>query len=150
MPVGTNRSRPAKLLWVSWLLLYLAPTLPQSLILVYLAVGGAIGTLARYGLGTLITGFAGNAFPWGTLAINVAGSFLLGLVAAVADRSLMSPEMRTVLGVGFCGAFTTFSTFGLETVTLLRDGQAGRAVAYAGVSLVVGLLAVLAGLRVGG
>ena len=88
------------------------------MILVHLAIGGAFGTLVHYGAGNMMGGLPESGFPWGTLAINVGGSFLLGLVAALSDRAMVSPEMRIVLGMGFCGAFTTFSTFSLETRTL--------------------------------
>jgi fluoride exporter len=120
------------------------------LIIVYLAIGGALGTLARYGAGWLAGGWEGDGFPWATFVINVVGSFMLGAVIAFADRSIISPELRTVLGVGFCGAFTTFSTFSVEALALMQAGQTGRAAIYVIGSVVTGLLAAMAGMRVAG
>ena len=114
-----------------------------------LALGGLVGTLARYELGRWVHGWAGTAFPWGTLLINVLGSFALGFLTRVGESTTLSPEMRGMLTVGFCGAFTTFSTFSYETVRLIQDGETGKATAYALGSLAVGIAAVLAGLHAG-
>jgi fluoride exporter len=85
------------------------------------AVGGAIGSVARYG----VTGWLTRGdFPWGTLVVNVTGTFLLALVFFLfLGRGYLAPEFRTFLFVGVFGGYTTFSTFGLETVTFLRSGQ---------------------------
>jgi fluoride exporter len=92
--------------------------------LALLALAGGIGTLARYGLGGLVQRLAGDSFPWGTLVINVIGCFLFGLVWTMAEeRALIGPEMRTVILIGFMGAFTTFSTFAFETGEMFRDSQ---------------------------
>ena len=92
--------------------------------LVMIALAGAVGTLARYGLGGLVQRAAGGFFPWGTLAVNVAGCFLFGLVWALAEeRFLISGEVRTIVLVGFMGAFTTFSTFAFETGEMLRNAE---------------------------
>lgn len=116
------------------------------MLLVYLAVGGVVGTLARYTLTTWVQSWTGEAFPWGTMLVNLSGSFLLGVFVRGADLSSLSPEMRALLTVGICGAFTTFSTFTLETARLLQDGAWARAVAYAVGSVVLGLVALAAGL----
>lgn len=111
-----------------------------------LALGGVLGTLARFGLGGWVHTWAGTAFPWGTLVINLLGSFLLGLAMRGAELSSLSPELRGMITVGFCGAFTTFSTFSFETIALLQQGAWARASLYAAGSVGMGLLAVALGL----
>lgn len=92
--------------------------------LLWIALGGACGTLARYGLGGAIQRLLGPGFPWGTAAVNIIGCFLCGIVWVLAiERGNFSPEMRTALLVGFMGAFTTFSTFVSETGQLLADAE---------------------------
>ena len=91
--------------------------------LVWITVAGGLGALCRYGLSGVVQRHAGAGFPWGTLAVNLSGCLLAGLLWALAESRLgMSPTMRTVVFVGFMGAFTTFSTFMLETGNLLQDG----------------------------
>lgn len=109
---------------------------------VTVALGGALGALTRYALGLAV---GPRSFPWTTLAINVSGAFTLAFLIAgpLADRRT-SPVALGVT-VGFLGAYTTFSTFGLETVELVRDDRAAAAFAYVAASLVVGLLATAAG-----
>jgi CrcB protein len=127
------------------------------MVYVYLAAGGVLGTWARYGLGGWIHSWAGTYLPWGTFVINVVGSFLLGFLTRGMQVAPLSVEMRTLLTVGFCGAFTTFSTFSYETVMLMQEGAWTRASIYALGSVGVGVLALFAGitlatmmLRVGG
>ena len=115
-------------------------------LLLFVAVGGALGAVARYGLSGWVQSLAGGTFPWGTLVVNVLGCFLLGFAFRVLQLSALSPAVRGAVTVGFLGAFTTFSTFGLETVGLLQDGRWARAAAYAGGSVAIGLSAVVAGL----
>lgn len=115
-----------------------------------LAVGGVIGTLARYGLARWIPTWAGDGFPWATFAINLAGSLVLGFAVRAFESLATSPEVRGLVAVGFCGAFTTFSTFSLETVALMQRGEWGRAAAYALGSVAFGLLAVYAGMTLAG
>jgi CrcB protein len=111
-----------------------------------IALGGALGTLARYLLGTALADVV-PGFPAATLGINVVGSFALGLLmAGVASRPYLSPALRAALTVGFCGGFTTFSTFSAETVGLLERGAAGRAVLYAVASVTLSVAAAFAGL----
>lgn len=112
----------------------------------YLAVGGAAGTLARHVLGGWVHAVAGAYLPWGTLVINLLGSFLLGFIVRATQVASVSPDLRTLLTVGFCGAFTTFSTFSYETVMLLQEGALARAALYALGSLLLGLVALWAGL----
>ena len=109
------------------------------------AVAGAVGAVARYGVGSAV---GVRSFPWATLGINVAGSFLLGLLLQAAPGRL-GDDVRLALAVGFLGAFTTFSTFGYETVAMLRDGRAGAAALYVGASVVLGLGAAAVGYAVG-
>lgn len=114
--------------------------------LVSIAIGGALGALARYGLSGWIHARLGAGFPWGTLGVNVLGSFLIGFGLSYLQHTALPPEAREFLAIGLLGAFTTFSTFTWETAALLQDGEWARAGLYAGGSLGLGLAAVLAGL----
>lgn len=94
----------------------------QKLILIALA--GALGTLARYGLAGLVQAWSSPSFPWGTLVVNVLGCFLFGMVWTLSmERMLLSAETRVIILTGFMGAFTTFSTFAFETGEFLRESQ---------------------------
>ena len=116
-----------------------------------LIIFGAVGTLARYGLQGLVQERAGVSFPAGTLAVNLTGCFLLGGVAQYALQHLaVPPEWRIGITIGFFGAFTTFSSFGWETVKMLEEGDWARAGLYVGASLIGGLFAVIAGIRIAG
>ncbi|NIP78420.1 MAG: fluoride efflux transporter CrcB [Gemmatimonadetes bacterium] len=110
-----------------------------------IAAGGALGAVARYGLSGWLQERAGF-FPWGTLAVNVLGSFLLGLTFRYLEATALPAEWRQAATIGFLGAFTTFSTFSYEAVALVQDGDWGRAGAYVGGSVLLGLAAVVAGL----
>jgi CrcB protein len=113
------------------------------------ALAGALGALARWGVGS----WFGNrfpSFPWGTLVINVSGSFVLGVLFAVlVERNIGSATMRVALMTGLMGAYTTFSTFSLETFRLVEDGATGSAFANIGLSVVLGLLGVWLGIAAG-
>jgi CrcB protein len=112
----------------------------------YIAVGSALGGVSRYLVGGVVQRAASAAFPLGTLVINITGSFLLGVFLRYAvDTPTLTPEWRAFLTVGFCGGYTTFSTFSYETVALLDDGQWGRAAAYVGLSLTLALIGVVLG-----
>lgn len=114
------------------------------------ALGGLLGAVARYGMQGLVYRLAPVAFPVGTLAVNVAGCFLVGVFLSLAqERMLLSAAWRIFLTTGFCGGFTTFSTFSYETVALLQDGQLLYAGLYAGSSVVLGLGATVLGLVTG-
>ena len=113
---------------------------------IFVAVGGATGALARYWLSGWVASAFSGFFPLGTLVVNVLGSFLLGFGMQAMEAVPVSAEVRTMLTIGFLGAFTTFSTFSYETVALLRDGDWTRATLYTGLSFVLGLTAVLIGI----
>jgi CrcB protein len=105
------------------------------------AAGGAAGAVLRYLIGLLPMN-PGNGFPLKTFLINVIGAFVIGLVAAAAAKNSLSPRLVLFLKVGICGGFTTFSSFALETETLMAKGQNGVALLYIISSLVCGILAV--------
>jgi len=114
------------------------------------AVAGAFGAVARYVLGGWIGNRFGGSFPLETLVINVSGSLVLGFVfVLLTERFLPHPVLRTALTVGFLGAYTTFSTFSLETLRLIEDGAVGLAAANVGASVAAGLVAVYLGVVVG-
>jgi CrcB protein len=113
-----------------------------------IALFGAIGTLARYGLQGVVQLRMGGAFPYGTLLVNLTGCFLLGLIGQLMlNRMLVSADMRMAIAVGFFGGYTTFSSFGWETAKMLEDGEWWRATTYVGASVVAGLLLSVAGIR---
>ncbi|MBO3750184.1 fluoride efflux transporter CrcB [Streptosporangiaceae bacterium NEAU-GS5] len=111
----------------------------MNLLLVF--AGGAVGAPTRYVVDRLIHRWYDSVFPWGTLVINVSGSFVLGSLAALH----LSEQALTLLGTGFCGALTTFSTFGWETVQLLEQGALKQAALNVAGSVTLGILAALAG-----
>ena len=111
------------------------------------ALGGAAGSVARYLLSKAIQDTAATAFPWGTMAVNVAGCLLIGLLygLAASDGARLGADLKLMLTVGFCGGFTTFSTFANESLTLAKTGDALLSAAYIGSSVALGVLAVAAG-----
>lgn len=122
----------------------------MSTMLTYLwiAVGGAIGTLLRYQINLFFTARLGEAMPWGTIFINISGSFVIGLFAALTEvggRLPVPPEIRAFMLVGLCGGYTTFSSFSLQTLTLIQSGQIIRAIGNVVLSVTICLLAVWAG-----
>ncbi|PZU49378.1 MAG: fluoride efflux transporter CrcB [Sphingomonas sp.] len=107
-------------------------------------LGGALGAMARYGVGRLV---GATALPWATLIVNVSGGFAMGLLAGwLAFRGSGGESWRLLLGVGVLGGFTTFSAFSLDMMLLIERGQAGTAIAYALASVVLALGALAAGL----
>jgi CrcB protein len=113
-----------------------------------IVIFGAAGTLARYGLQGFVQYRTGGAFPTGTLLVNLSGCLFLGLIGQFTlNHLVMPPEWRMAITVGFFGGYTTFSSFGWEAIKMLEDGEWLRATAYVGVSVVAGLLLVLAGIR---
>lgn len=116
----------------------------QKTILIGLA--GLVGTLLRYWLSGLVARQYGETFPWGTMAVNLIGCFVAGAVFHLTEeRFLVNPAVRTVILIGLLGGFTTFSSYGLQTFTLLRDGEFGLAALNIATSSVLGLLMVWAG-----
>ncbi len=115
----------------------------------YVALGSAIGGVARYLLGGWIQQRTGSSFPVQTLFINVSGSFLLGFLQRYGlETTVLSPEVRTMLTIGFCGGYTTFSTFSYETVRMLEDADWYRAALYTGLSVALTVAAAVAGIGV--
>jgi fluoride exporter len=111
------------------------------------ALGGAAGSVARFGLSTAAQTRWSGALPVGTLLVNVTGSVLLGFILRYAlDTPAVSPEMRALLTTGFCGGYTTFSTFSYETMALIEDGDWRRAALYVLLSLAVSLAGVWLGM----
>ena len=118
--------------------------------LAWIAVGGAAGAVSRYLLQGWVDDLAGGRFPWGTFVINISGSFALGVIFALAvDRAVLSPEVRVPIMVGFISAYTTFSTLMLESWRLVEEGDLVFAFANLAGSVVVGMIAVVAGLAIG-
>ncbi len=117
--------------------------------LLLVALGSALGAPARYLLDRLIQGRRDRVLPWGTLAINVTGSFLLGLMFGLASQSGMDSRILAAAGTGFLGSYTTFSTFTWETVRLIEDRAYLAALSNVALSLVAGLAAVAAGIALG-
>ena len=112
----------------------------------FVALGAAVGAPTRYLVDRWTRSRAGSGFPWGTLLVNVVGSFLLGFLTALpAD-----PGVAALLGTGFCGALTTYSTFGYETMGLVRAGTRRRALAYVCASVTMGVAAAYAGAALAG
>jgi len=120
------------------------------LTILYIALGGVAGTLSRYGLEGWIQGRSASGFPLGTLTVNLAGSLLLGFILRLATgATVITPDVRAGLTIGFCGAFTTMSTFSYESVALLNDGDYLRAALYMGATIVGCIVAVLLGTALG-
>jgi CrcB protein len=114
----------------------------------WVALGGALGSVARYGCSGLFARWLGVGFPYGTLFVNVAGSFtigVLGTLALSANHAMSATDMRAFFIVGLLGGFTTFSSFSFETLGLARAGNLGGAAAYIALSLVLCLVAVSVG-----
>jgi CrcB protein len=112
----------------------------------YIAAGSALGGVSRYLIGGVVQRLFDTTFPAGTLVVNLTGSFLLGFFLRFAlDTPALTPELRAFLTIGFCGGYTTFSTFSYETVALLEDGEWVRAAMYAGLSVLLALGATILG-----
>jgi CrcB protein len=119
----------------------------------WVALGGAIGSVARYALANAMVLLTGPSFPFGTLLINVLGSFIIsffGALTTINGRWPISFEARTFVTVGICGGFTTFSSFSLQTVDLLKHGAPARAFTYASVSVIFCLIACALGYMAAG
>jgi CrcB protein len=117
---------------------------PMMLLLI--GLGGAAGSILRYLFGSLVQRSGGVAFPIGTLAVNAVGCFIMGVLAAYYMNSQTNQQMRVMLMTGFCGGFTTFSAFSLETVGLMRGGEYGKSAAYVLLSVTLSILATFSGM----
>ena len=109
--------------------------------LLLVALGGAGGSVLRYLLSNINT-----SFPWGTFAVNVLGSFLIGLLVGLMSKGVLSPEMKLLLVTGFCGGFTTFSAFANESFSMMKAGDVLLTALYGGASVIIGILAVWGGM----
>lgn len=115
-----------------------------------IGLGGFAGAISRYVIDGFVADRTGGGFPWGTLAVNASGTFLLGLLFAMtAERAILPAEVRGPLMIGYLGAYTTFSTYLLESWRLIEGGAVGLALANLGGSIAVGVVAVVAGLVIG-
>jgi fluoride exporter len=114
--------------------------------LLYIAVGGAIGAVLRFLISGLAYDIFGQDFPWGTMVVNMTGCFLIGFLVQMFESMTISPNMRMLVLVGGLGAFTTFSTYALESVNLLRDGQLPVALLNIAASTLLGILFVFLGM----
>ena len=113
-----------------------------------ISIGGALGTAARYWCSGFVANHFGETFPWGTLLINIVGSLVIGFFATITGpdgRVFVGTEMRQFVMVGICGGYTTFSSFSLQTLNLVRDGEMAWALANIGMSVVLCLVAVWIG-----
>ncbi len=114
------------------------------MVYLWVAIGGALGSVARFWLANAVAAAVGAEFPWGTLLINVIGSFVIsffGMLTGTSQKFAVPYEARIFVTVGLCGGFTTFSSFSLQTIELMRTGQAGRAGIYVAASVVLCLAA---------
>jgi fluoride exporter len=112
-----------------------------------IAIGATLGSFARFGLVEWTNLFLGGEFPYGTLLVNVLGSFILGFFLTLATGRLeISPNIRILVATGFCGSFTTFSTFSFQVVQLLQEGSYVAGLVYPLISLLGGVLAVVLGI----
>jgi CrcB protein len=115
---------------------------------VWVALGSALGGMARYWCSGLTARLVGESFPWGTLLVNVLGSFIIGAFAALAateGRFLIPADVRIFVTVGFCGGYTTFSSFSIQTLALIREGELMASAANIGLSVILCLIAVWLG-----
>ena len=116
------------------------------------AIGGALGSLARFWMTGAMTALTGPRYPWGTLLINVLGSFVIGLVAGLTltpERIMLHPNLRIFLMTGVCGGFTTFSAFSLQTLELMQAGDSVAAVSYAVASVLLCVIGTYGGWALG-
>ncbi|MCB8986008.1 MAG: fluoride efflux transporter CrcB [Ardenticatenaceae bacterium] len=114
--------------------------------LIAIAAGGAVGAVLRFVVSGLAYGYLGEGFPWGTLVVNLIGCFIIGFLSKLFESVAVSPNVRMMVLVGGLGAFTTFSTYALENVNLLRDGQLLAALTNVLASTAVGIICVFLGI----
>ena len=114
--------------------------------IVFVALGGGAGSVARYLMSPLVQRNSSGGFPWGTLVVNLVGCLAIGILYGLAQKgNLLSNELRLLLAIGFCGGFTTFSTFANEGFTLLRSGECIYFFSYIALSFLVGIFLVFVG-----
>ncbi len=117
--------------------------------LLLVGLGGFLGSISRFLLAIGINRFFQTVLPIGTLAVNILGCFFIGLIYSLAEqKNILSPELRTFLGVGFCGGFTTYSSFAFEKFSLIKTGDFLILAIYIGTSLFLGLIAVFIGSQI--
>lgn len=114
--------------------------------LILVGIGGFIGSIARYGISLLMSKFFATAFPMGTFVINVTGSFIIGVIYGITEEYPELYHYRLFLATGFCGGFTTFSSFSAENLDLIQRGHYTIAITYVLLSVVLSLIAVFAGI----
>ena len=121
--------------------------MPSTYSIIFVALGGALGSVFRFLLSTWTQAISKSIdFPYGTLAVNLIGCFVIGFLAQLAEeRGAFTPESRALMFVGILGGFTTFSSFGNETINLLRDGKTFNALANVGANVIFGLILVWLG-----
>lgn len=119
------------------------------MMLLWVIVAGGLGSGARYLIGQWATRGLGVSFPYGTLIVNLGGCLALGIVVQLASSGSISQEMRTAVGIGFLGGFTTYSSFNQDTLALISNGATGAALVNIAVTLIGGLAAGLLGMAVG-
>ncbi len=119
---------------------------------IWIAVGSALGGMARYFVSSSFARIVGEAFPWGTIIVNITGCFVIGVLATTTGpdgRIVVAPDFRQFLLIGICGGYTTFSSFSLQTLNLLRDSEYGAAAGNAAVSFIACMIAVWIGATAG-
>lgn len=117
--------------------------------LLLVGTGGFLGSISRYMVSRIMQNSFPSAFPYGTFVVNITGCFLIGLIYGLSERSsLLTSGWKLFLAVGFCGGFTTFSTFANENLALLRDGEFFNFILYAGLSVLLGLAATFLGVSI--
>lgn len=115
-----------------------------------LVIGGTTGTIARYALGGIVHRYFGTEFPYGTMAVNIIGCFIIGFLVSVSEsKFFIDPNSKMLLMIGFCGAFTTFSSLILDTNTLIDQGQTITALVNVLLSVIIGFLVFRVGILLG-